>query len=407
MTSLDHEVSVVIGRKSIARWTEYDITTDMMEPADQFTMSIAPISKEIWNLVVPDAPIQVWLDDAPVLNGFIGSRQRRLSRTGGSVIEIQGMDKGGRLTRESMDLIAFKQKTLGQLVQECVEPWFDSVVFSNDRNRNLLRGRRTKKVPNPLANMVNQATGTRVGDVLFPTSVTVTVDGLKSAKDAPRKVAPGQSRWEVIAEWLEGSGLIAWSSGDGEEFVIGVPAYNQPAQWRFVLPGPEIKSPTAEHAIDWNWTESTEERYSQIQVVGAVRGSSSNYGKKMVKNAGVATDGPGLLGTGGAFSARKTLVIQDDSIRNRAQAEKRAEHEMALRDGSGETLEILMPGHGQLQVEGKPPTLYCPDTVAEVVDDEMNETTRWLVTRCTYTNSRASGQQTQLSLIPEGSEVAL
>jgi prophage tail gpP-like protein len=398
LSAPQHEISVLCEGQTVYRWLEYQIDVDMLEPADTFTLRVGPATAEVWDALPLDGEVQVFVDQSPIVRGYIGTRTRQISRSSGAMIEITGLDKAGRLTRESMNLISFKQKTLGDLAREVASPWFSKISFSNARNRNLLRGRNSVK-RQASVEPVNAGAGNIAANLTY--TRTTAVDGLASAKDAPRRVDPGQTRWDVLQEWLEGSGLLVWSAGDGAELIIGRPNYSQPAQYRFRLPPRGRNLPTAEHAIDWRLTESVEERYRDVTVVGASRGNADNWGKRTLERSGTATD------TTGDFRRAKQLYLQDDSIRSATEALAKAKHELALRQAGGRELVLTMRGHGQLLEAERAPTLYAPDTIAEVVDEEQGTRERWLITSVNFSNGRQTGQLATLRMVPEGTELAL
>jgi prophage tail gpP-like protein len=373
---MSHKVAITVAGKHVLGFTSYEIENDMLEPADGFSLSLAPFSRELWELCRPDREIQVLLDDTPVLLGFLGERQKTTTREG-SEITVSGMDKAGRLLRESMDLVGFRRMTLHDLVARCVYPWFDTVVFSNARNRDLVRGRgasKAKAFAEPL--LANQA-------------------------DAPKRVEPGQTRWETMAQFLERSDLLLWSSADGKEFVVGKPNYAQESQYRFVLSGPEA------NVVRSQVKDSVEERYSQVTCVGAAKGDSMNYGRRLLSAQGHAVNGDGPYGTGRDFAHRKVLILSDDGVRGPGDAKARAQAEMALRDATGHVVELTVRGHSQLREPSKPPALYAFDTMADVEDPETGHTGRYLVTRVRFQKSRSTGPVTDLELVAAGTRLAL
>jgi prophage tail gpP-like protein len=344
-----HQIDIEVGGKSLPRWQNYRIVSDLLAPADDFDLQLAPYSPALRRLVPLDAEIAVKIDGTKILTGYIEEREPSVSR---------GL------------------QTLQSLAVAVVGPWFDEIVFSNSDNRSKLRGKRGRKAP---------AYGEP--EVLFDRS------------KAPKKVEPGQKRWDVLADWLEPSKLLAWSTADGKSLVIGLPNYDQETQYSFRLPA---KSSGGQgNIISATLLESIAERFSEITVVGASRGDSSNYGRRVTQHRGVAANGDGLNGIGFEFERRKTLIISDDEVKSAADAFDRASREMALRDASRENLRIVVKGHGQRYNPGSPSTLFACDTMAEVAIAPIEVSGRYLIVSCEFSADKQSGEQTALTLVPE------
>jgi prophage tail gpP-like protein len=370
-----HQIDIKAGGKVIERWQRYRITCDMLSPADDFELELSPYSTEAAELVPPDAEIQVSIDGTRILTGYVDERRRRVGRDG-TRLSISGRDKGGRLVDESMPLTTFRGlQTLQSLAEAAIGPWFTEVGFSNADNRTRLRGKRA-----------HVAAAYGEPPVVFDRS------------KAPKKVEPGQSRWDVLASWLEPAQLLGWSTADGYSFVIGLPNYEQESQYAFRLPltGSGFRG----NVIEAELTESIAERYSRITVVGAMRGDSANYGRRVTKLRGVVSDGDGANGIGGSFAHRKTLILSDDEIKSAKDAEDRAIREMNLRNSGAEVITLNVPGHGQRYGPTTPATLYACDTIAEIKIDALDIDSKGLIVACDFIADKPGGEMTTLTLVP-------
>lgn len=375
-----HDVRLVVldeqdRPKTIDTYTEFDVTSDMLELADQF-MFRCPLTRERWELLAPDAEVMLLIDDSRVLTGFIDDRDRSLGRSG-STIEIVGRDRGGRLVDESAPLVTFQGKTLEDLVLAVVEDWFPTVTFSNARNRDLIRGRGRRKA---------QVGGEPV------------LNG--RGRDLRKKVEPGESRAQVLEYVLEESRLLGWSTADAKEFVVGLPNYSQAPQWQFFV-GREGSARWSEiNVLDYRRHQTVAERYQKVIACGSSKGSTSDYGSKVTRRRGQAIDDS-------VFRRPKTLIVSDDDIRSAAQAQTRADREMAFRNGQGDALEVDVVGYGQALggAAGAQPAIFAFDTMAHVEDEELGERGDWLVTRVRYHTTKQDGQVSTLSLVPRGTEL--
>lgn len=455
-----HEVSVVVGRVRLPGWKNYSISVDMLQPADGFSMAVQ-FTPERWALLRTDARVDVFIDSTRILAGFVDIRKKRSARGEGTMIEITGRDKTGRLVDESAPLFRYGGLRIKSLAEKIVgitdddDPIFERVVLVNTRNRTLLRNvraRQAREVKEPLQNAAlglfasaarplglfvpaavlaatardprgNQAR-TRlisasaavlgVGPAAAGITTTQRVErppkiepGIFEGRSAPKKVQPGDTRWAVLEEFLREARLIAWSTGDGKDLFVGLPNYEQEPQWFFfeAASGSDTRDNTN---CSIEVVESVADRYSKITCVGAAKGTRSNYGKNVTKNRATVFDNPDntLDGTGLAFSRRKALIITDDSIRNPRDALERAEREQLERDAGGLEIVVDAPGHSQL-FSGEEPAIFAVDTIATINDEDTQIRGEFLVTSCDFTQSVQEGTRTRMRMVPKGTLLQL
>jgi prophage tail gpP-like protein len=371
----EHKVSIVVDGKEVRGWTEYTITSSMLDPVDTFSMTL-PWSRDAWDMLRPERPVRVTIDGITVLRGYLEDRE---SPPDEDTIVVSGRDLVGRLVQESAPSFAYRGLSTLQLIERLADPWFTKVTLSNARNRKVLRGKGRKAV---------------AGDE--PVRVDPRKDGLLAE--------PGQTRWEIIERLLDQAGWTAWSAGDGTELVVGKPNYEQEVQWRFFRPAPG-SARMAEGNVSIGVKDSTGDRYSRIVVVGAGRGTTSNYGAAVAARYAEAKDNPATAeGTGGDFSEPKRLVLQLP-VQSTAEAQSNADREMRRRKAQGEAITVRAPLHGQL-VGGRFRTIFCPDTLGAVEDERTGRKGAYLVTSCKYTSNRANGERTDMDLVPKGTELA-
>lgn len=415
-----HAVSIEVGGVALTDFTEYSIENDMLSPADDFQLTVGPATREIFDALQPDAEVKVRIDGVLILTGRIDQRNRRKSRDVGSVITVNGRDKGGRLVDESMPLASFSGMSLQALLEKVAGPWFDEVIFSNARNRALVRGPRAvlarasadPETPEEVAALkaFMDRYGTRARSLdgeLVVYGAPRAADGIFEASKAPKKVEPGETRWDVMMQFLEPARFLAWSTADGKALVIGGPNYKQDPQFQFFLPrDPQSLRRGFANVTDWDWTDSVADRYSEVIVMGASRGDGARYGSELNSMAS-AKDGPGADGVGRDFLIRKKLIVADDDVKNRADAQARANREIARRDQTRRVLKVQVDGHGQKYNAQSDPAIYAFDCVAEAYDEELDLGGRFLVVSVSFNGSKSSGQTTSLTLVPVGTELSL
>lgn len=419
MTLPSHEINVIAARQRVPGWKEYTISVDLLQPADNFNMQVQ-FRRAAWDLLPPDQLISVFVDSTKILTGFVDDR-RKVSEVGaGTMIELTGRDKAGRLVDESAPLFSFGGLRVKELAERIVgigvddDPLFERVTLVNTRNRSLLRdvrARQARTIREPVdpisqafrfaANVPRFAVGLRAAG---PRTVEVPplIDpGIFQGRAAPKKVTPGSSRWAVLEKFIREARLIAWSTADGTELFVGLPNYEQQAQYYFFEAATDSDNRDQTNA-KITVKQSVADRYSKITAVGSARGTGTSYGRNVTKNRGTVFDNPDDPdGVGIAFLRRKALLITDDSIKEPRDALERAEREMLERDAGGLEVTVDVPGHSQVYA-GETPTVYAVDTIARVEDGDTGLVLDMYVTNVEFTRSREGGTRSTLRLVPRG-----
>lgn len=373
--SYKHQVDVRVGSKVIENWTSYDISLDMLQPADAFSLSIGPASQEAYELVAPDTEVQILVDGVVVLTGYVDDRDGVAEPGSGSVVTITGRDKGGRLVDETLDLVRFGGIGIKELAEAVARPWFPSVTLSNATNRRLVRGGKT------LAKVSAEP-------------------AILNTKGAPRKVEPGQKRWEVLAQFLERAELMAWSSADGKQLIVGLPNYRQEPQYVFVR---SRQRQDESNCLSVSIKDSVGERYSEITVVGMAR-SDDPLEESQERYIACKATAYALPGT---FQRDKKLVIAADDIEDGKACQARADYEMSIRESGGHRVELTVAGHGQRYRANEPPALYAPDTMCVFEDDEFGVRGAYLLTGVRFTKSRSQGTTSRIQLVRSGATLRI
>jgi prophage tail gpP-like protein len=289
---------------------------------------------------------------------------------------IGGVDKVGRLVQESAPTIAYDGDFV-QIIEKLAYPWFTKVSTSNARNRIVTRGKRGRK-----AAAADEAIVLKV-------------------KKKTWQVEPGQTRWKIINELASEAGYMVWSSGDGSELIVGQPNYKQGVQ--FLVCNPTADSSLPSTSTRLNFKESIADRFSLVMALGSGRGDAANYGESAVSQRYVIKDGPNTDGTGKDFVAPKRLILAERTLMNVEEARQYAQQEMSRRDFHKMICQATMPGHGQI-VGTAAPTLYTPDTIARVIDEEQDPPVNgaFLIFECNYRSTRQGSESTEITAVPSG-----
>ncbi len=419
-----HEISVVSDGKRVPGWKSYSITQDVLQPANAFSLDLQ-FNREVYDLLAEDAPVEVFLDDTRILSGFVGRREK----IGGepTLLRVTGRDKTGRLVDESARLFRYGGLKLQGLVERLVGDLFeDGVVLVNTDNRNVLRSVRARKSITIQEPVLNAAAGTfrslpGLFGIAAPTAQAViaglprvikrppiVTPGIFKGRQAPKKVPPGSTIWQVLEEMLAEARLMAWSSGDGRTLFVGTPAYDQGIQYLFLEAG-ATTGPREKTNAKITIVRDVEEMYSTYSAVGASKGNGPNYAGSVTKNEGRVFDNPENTrdGTGINFRRRKFLMVTDDGIKNQRQALERAEREKLEREAGHWECLVEVAGHSQIYA-GEEPTLYAVDTIARVMDYdtgvgvEPGLPKEWYVTQVQFNRTVDSPTITRLRLVPSG-----
>ena len=366
---MNHVVTITVGGKTIGGWTDYEIESSLVEPADAFRMS-RPFDVEAWGLCETSAEVVIAIDGVIILSGFVD--KRRWSSDGSMYIE--GRDRLGWLVQDSAPDVAYGGQLMLDVVKRLASPMFTSVTASDARNRRVRRGRGSKAAAGSEPTIAN----------------SVLPNG---------HIDPGRTRFAVLEELLSVDGLLMWSAGDGRELVVGKPNHDQEVQYVIRRSSDERST-----CISIDYEEDIGDRYSRIVVSGSGAGNDANYATNVIGWRGEWREGPAADGTGISFARAKTLVLVEQSVRDGRTATKIAQREAARRNFHARAVNATMPGHGQVVGSGAV-TLFAPNTIALVAIDDLAVRDRWLVYACTYAGNRRTGSTTALKLVPRGTEI--
>jgi prophage tail gpP-like protein len=223
---------------------------------------------------------------------------------------------------------------------------------------------------------------------------------------APKKVEPGQKRWQVIEQLLREASLLGWSTGDGQEFFVGLPNYSQEPQFRFVAAAQGSRLAPLANVKRWRVVDDVADMYARLTVVGTARGNRETYGRQVTRLSAEVRDGPLPDGTGNLFAHPKHLIIGAD-VQSQADAEAQAQAETALRAGDAHMVELSVAGHSQAFRRRAEPALYAPDTMAEVLIEKIDLHDLYLIVGARFSESKTAGQETTLRLVRRGTKLSL
>lgn len=374
-------ITAIVEGQQVTGWQSGNIESSMITAADTFVLRM-PFSLTSWRTMRIDAHITINVDGITLLDGFV---EKRVKQGRAGVLEVHGRDRVGRMVDESAPSIDYSGMTILEAARRLASPWFapQNVIITNAKNRRLRRGK-----------------GKRVASGSEPV-VTINVR-------VPRRgaVHPGETRWQILKEIMSRAGLIGYSSSDGEQLIIGQPNQTQAPQYLFQLQAPGSRSATS--VRDITITEDSGDRFSVYICAGSGGQGDTNFGKNVIDNRGVAFDNPDnkIDGTGRDFLHPKRMFLPERAFDSFHDADRVAQNEKARRDYKRHLVAVEAHDMGQLLTPGEI-TLFAPDTVARVIDEELELDDTYLVVSCSYSFSRDNGDWTTLHLVPTGTEIII
>jgi prophage tail gpP-like protein len=337
-------VSLQLDGNEIQGWSRYEIESDMLTPADTFSLSVENADPD--DLAAFDGPgrvVTLTVGGLPQLAGVVDEVNPSADRTS-SLLEVRGRDWAGQLCDCSAPVGSYAGRPLIDIAHEFVRPWGLSVVADDDLAR-------------------QRALGMRVYRVMASTAI---VRGGQAGNGAA--VQLGESRWAYLARHAARLGLHLWCSPVGE-LVLGRPCYDQfPA---FAL----VRSGAVCNVLSGRKRTNRQGRFSRITWV-----SSRLPGLK------IDWDDPEYFGE---FERPLTVPVDAGS---EAELQEQATRDRQRRIFEFVELEYVLEGHAQGEL------VYQPDLLVTVKDDVLAEDGVWYVVARRFTRSRDEGARTTLRL---------
>lgn len=227
MPTPDNTVTLLINGKTHGQWTNYDIVSDLLTPADDFSVTLGrPVDAKPDTVRAGDK-VEVRVGGDTVLSGRI-DRVQTVTEKGGKTLTIQGRDDAGVLLDCSAPLFNAQDMDLNQIIEKIVKP---------------------------------------LG------LAKIRIDAAKTDKTHKVQIEPGSRAWDALLEYAEANGLWPWLEPDGT-LVIGGPDYTAAPVAELVLrtngQNNNIKRPEVNRDMA--------ARYSEVTVL-----AQSHSGKNNIK----------------------------------------------------------------------------------------------------------------------------
>ena len=375
-------------------FTEYSYNENFLTPTDGFSFTIADDGNEFDSWVVDQikigSEVALYVNDKIQASGYVDAFEIRNSRSGGTVVTIEGRDKLSTAVDGHIDpRIKFKESdTLLQILERVFgEFGFSVFTETNEANRNIITG------------AVRGLKASKKGREL------------KSFRAAQLKPFPQEGAFAFASRISQRFGLWIWLASDGKTVVVSKPDFDQEPRYRLqrkrgaassqnnILEGGARYDGTDQPTILYAFSQGGGGEFEKAKLRFGQRNpvcTAPNV-EDIIKRY---PDVP-VKGAVGSFAFNnkraRPLFLQDDESKTQEQLEYFAQREMSLHARKALVCHYEVAGH---TCNGQP---WCVDTIVDVDDDIARvDGTMWIQSRA-FSKSRSGGTKTSLELIRRGS----
>jgi len=369
---IDDAVQIVIGGTSYQNWLEVDLDSDLLTPADAWSLTGTIPTSDVRDEFREGAKCDIYIGRDRQMSGVIDEVIYQADR-GQARMRLAGRDKGAYLVDNEADPIKAANLTLKQLIDKLLDSSFGirNVLLSNENNVDLLLGKEEKKS-------------------LRRTSPK----GVKLKPRVSTKIDPGQTIASILDQHTRRLGIAWWMTAEGDLF-IGEPNYDQEIAYHFRCEGVGKRKAVNNNIEQWSVRRSISGRYSEVQVNGMGLPASSDWAqasKSAPKFKGTASDDD-LVNR----SIVRRLVLRDTDIVNADEATQRAKMEQGLRQLDALTINLTVPDFRDRENA----RLFTVDTLASVKIEEAGIDGTYYVTQRRFREDRGK-RRTELTLKKKG-----
>ncbi len=227
-------------------------------------------------------------------------------------------------------------------------------------------------------------TGTRVdsSDLLDQLAGSV-------GNDLPHMRAKLGEKWfDLLRKHLELAGLFLWDSFDGN-IVVAQPQTDGTPMGRIV----RVRDKSASNVESFKWREDYASRFSEVNVFCRSTGADFGRGDVSAEYHDTAME---------AYGFKRLKVIHGKHVTSPAQAKALAHRALFAGQRNGFALEYTVKGHSTTSLKTGGPVVWAPDTLVDVVDDELGISGLYYLETVTHTRN-GSGTHSHLKLLPPAS----
>jgi prophage tail gpP-like protein len=276
--------------------------------------------------------------------------------------EVTADDNGASMTLRGRDAIA---------------PLFDAYVENDVSFKNVtyeqltLRAMKECAIDGKLLTTNKDSRSKMVGKPVTETAQPTASSKVTKPPSGPIQARVGDRWFEFLRKHYDRAGLVLWADGEGN-LILSNPNGSQAPTYRIVRQRGLTRN--AVNVISAHLRNDTAKRHSEAIVYG--RGGGKKFGR--TKATGSLVDDEMRN-----YGFQRPLVIRDNDTTDLVQAERLAERRIADSRRQGYSLTYTVSGH-VLPAIGGGVAVIVPDTVAEVVDDELGIRGAWYVESVTF-----------------------
>lgn len=277
-------VSILIAGKVHSTWSSYEIDSDLLIPADAWSVELALPDGAFPPAVLPGAPVEVRIGTDTVMTGRIDDVEHDIAHNT-HTLRMSGRDGAAILVDCSAPVFSSKKSTLAEIIASVVKP------------------------------------------------LGITQYRIEASDTAVREkisVEPGDTAWDTLVQAAEANGLWPWFEPDGT-LIVGGPDYEAEPVAALVL----RKSGDGNNVMSLNYARSISDRYSETTLLGQTHGTAGSTGKHSVKAKVSDPDVP----------VYRPQIVVDSDVDSGEAAQRRARKIQADAKLKGTALTARVKGH--------------------------------------------------------------
>jgi prophage tail gpP-like protein len=361
-------------------WQSYELPSDMMSAAQNFTFTPAPTQEVTSALRTAGQVCRAYVDDLLQLTGIVETV--KMGTKNGFSLGLAGRDLCGLLVDDCPPMITLKNLTLGQLAENMLaqhSAYVKGIRLSNEAN-------------------VYQVSGKRVGRTLKKFS------GMTQERRTVTRTRPEDRIWDTLVQIAQEAGAHVWMSCDG---YLTISAPNYAADPSIYGDGLYVLCDSNGNETDSNCviehSPSLTERSAQYIVLGQGAPAATSQGRDLAEHTfSVRDPSPAFWErSGGTIGQNRIHKLAHQSVKNisdKAHVRHVARARMETRAVSKYGMTVTVPGH---RLNNASP-LWAVDTQVRVRFDHREIDSVHYVRSRTFGYSDGDGQTTTLNLIPSG-----
>lgn len=410
-------ISVEVDDTVIDSWVSYRVESDIFTAADSWSLQLPVASVRLASALpylrdkfYPGVEVKIFTGhrDTRALQmiGVVDRRTIRNDARGGTVFTLDGRDRAAYLVDNAAPLDVFgEDDTIGSFAEKAMERFGIKLQGDATINRRIMSGGISQKKVRAIQMQAEQY---GIPSALLSDKIAASIErGTLNMSDIRQAIKSNslnalplyqvrikearpqasESIWEYIERHARRNGALLRMNTDGNLMLMGIDDGQSPTYaFNRLLKG------TGNNILSGGESYDLSTAYSECIVYGKAKQRNAASSKYKGHAKDTSDDAP---------THAKILTVYDAKIRNQADAQKRAEYELAKSRQGMRVLEYVMRGHGQAG------TVYTPDTTASVDDEVAGIDAIQYMTGRTFEASPGTGPTTTVRLVPKGSIVLL